>query len=234
MKRRDVMVLGGLAALAGLWQVFGVRTPRLELTAIAGLPGWHFGSTGSLSGVSSQDFVTIGLDRGPAPLPASALAQAVHPDQQAGFVPVAVFTDFFCPYCRQLVGTLAPKARDLGIHITWHELPLLGPASVLVARAAEAAAAQNGYVEFYQALLHKGFRPSPVWMGTVADTVGLDGARLRQDMDGPKVAARLERSARAAATLGLVGTPGLVVGQTAILGALDSEEIAHLVAENRA
>ena len=220
--------------MAGLWQVFGVRKPQLQLTAIDGLPGWQFGSTGSLSGLSGQDFMTLGLDQGPPPLPASKLAQAVHPVARAGLVPVAVFTDFFCPYCRQLVGILAPQANSLGIHITWHELPLLSPASVLVAQAAEAAAEQNGYVAFYQSLLREGFRPSPAWMATVAETAGLNGAQLRKDMRSPAVAARLERSARAAATLGLAGTPGLVVGQTAILGALSSEEIAHLVAENRA
>ncbi|MEO0380926.1 MAG: hypothetical protein AAF252_11700, partial [Pseudomonadota bacterium] len=58
-----------------------------------------------------------------------------------------------------------------------------------------------------------------------------DGARVAQDMEGEVVAARLLASARAAKTLGFIGTPGLAVGRSAVLGALSSAQLEELIAD---
>lgn len=231
MKRRDLLALGGLVAVGAGWQVFGVRRPSLEFVDLSTAPGWRFAALGGVSGLSGADLMTIGLQDGPPPLPGAELDAVVHRDRVDGAVPVAVFSDFFCPYCRELIGRFGARPATPEIAVTWHELPLLGPQSVLVARAAEAAALQGGYRAFYARLLADGFRPSPAWMGKVADAAGLDGAQVRRDMDGDHVAARLLASARAAKTLGFIGTPGLAVGRSAVLGALRSEQIEDLIAE---
>lgn len=228
MKRRDVLVLGGFVAIAAGWQRFGVRPQGIEFSTIQSAPQWRYASVGGVSGLSGADFATIGLERGPEPLPASALDAVVHRDAEPGKVPVAVFSDFFCPYCRGLIGRLAARTDAPDIAITWHELPLLGPSSVIAAKATEAAAMQGGYRAFYAQLISDGFRPVSSWMATVADRAGLDGDLLQRDMDGPDVAGRLEQSARAAATLGFSGTPGIAIGKNAILGALDKTAMEAL------
>lgn len=230
MKRRNVLVGGGLVALAGGWQVFGVRRPELTFRNLRGATGWRFAALGGVSGARGADLMTIGLQSGPPPLPADRLDQVVHRDGRAGTIQVSVFSDFFCPYCRGLIGRLTARSATPEISISWHELPLLGPPSVLAARAAEAAALQGGYSIFYAQLLRDGFRASPVWMGDVAAAAGLDGTRLRRDMEGPDVEARLLESARAAKTLGFVGTPGMAIERSAILGALDADQIEDLIA----
>lgn len=229
MKRRDLLAVGGMVALAAGWQVFGVRRPGLEFREVAAAPGWQFAALGGISAASETDLMTIGLDAGPPALPGADLDAVVHRDRVDGAVPVAVFSDFFCPYCRGLIGRLGARTASPRIKISWHELPLLGPQSVLVARAAEAAALQGGYSTFYAQLLSDGFRPSPAWMGTVAEAAGLDGTRLRRDMEGEAVASRLLDSARAAKTLGFIGTPGLAVGRFAVLGALSTDQTEDLI-----
>ncbi|MFL4470520.1 DsbA family protein [Tateyamaria armeniaca] len=164
-------------------------------------------------------------------LAAAQLDQVVHRDAQKVAVPVAVFSDFFCPYCRGLIARLTTRTAAPPIAISWHELPVLGPNSVLVAQAAEAAGLQGGYTAFYTQLLRDGFRPVPAWLGEVAQAAGLDGARLVRDMDGPDVSARLLASARAARTLGFVGTPGLAVARSAVLGALRADQMESLIGE---
>lgn len=231
MKRRDLLALGGLVAVAAGWQVFGVRRPGLKFADLDAAAGWRFATLGGVSGLSGADLMTIGLEDGPPALPGAQLDAVVHRDRVDGAVPVAVFSDFFCPYCRGLIGRLGARPATPEIAVTWHELPLLGPQSVLAARAAEAAALQGGYRAFYSQLLRDGFRPSPVWMGRVADAAGLDGAQVRRDMDGHIVNARLLASARAAKTLGFIGTPGLAVGRSAVLGALSNDQFEDLVAE---
>ncbi|MEO9573434.1 MAG: DsbA family protein [Tateyamaria sp.] len=229
MKRRDLMAVGGLVALVAGWQVFGVRRPVLEFHDVAAAPGWQFAVLGGISAASGSDLMTIGLDVGPPALPGADLDAVVHRDRMDGAVPVAVFSDFFCPYCRGLIGRLVARGSAPDIAISWHELPLLGPQSVLVARAAEAAGLQGGYAAFYAQMLSDGFRPSPAWMATVAEAAGLDGARLGRDMGGDVVADRLLASARAAKTLGFIGTPGLAVGRYAVLGALRTDQMEDLI-----
>ena len=150
---------------------------------------------------------------------------------------VVVFVCFFFFFQAEdgirddLVTGVQTCALPIWIAISWHELPLLGPQSVLVARAAEAAALQGGYAAFYRQMLADGFRPSPAWIARVAEAAGLDGARVRRNMDGDAVAARLLASARAARTLGFIGTPGLAVGRSAVLGALGTDQMEDLISD---
>lgn len=225
--RREAALGLGLAAIAGGWQIWGVREETLQFAPITRAPGWSFAMGGDMSGLSSVDFMTVGIEKGPVPLPAVQLSDVLFRDTTSG-VRVAVFSDFFCPYCRSLVGRLRARVAAPDIAVNWHELPLLGPHSVLAAKAAEAAALQGGYAAFYNGLLAEGFRPTRGWMRRVAETVGLDGARLEDDMRGPIVAGRLEASAAAAATLGVFATPGIVIGRKVVLGALDTNTMEEL------
>lgn len=228
--RRDVAIGLGLASIATAWQVWGVSAPKLRFEPIAGAPGWSFALSGGMSGVSGGDWMTVGLEKGPSPVPASQLHQTLYRDTLDG-VRVAVFSDFFCPYCRELVARLKLRKTGPKLAVNWHELPLLGPNSVMAAKSAEAASLQGGYTAFYTQLRQDGFRPGKRWLSGVAHAAGLDGARLVRDMDGPEVAARLESSAAAAARIGFFATPGIVIGRKAVLGALDGETMDAMVQE---
>jgi predicted DsbA family dithiol-disulfide isomerase len=232
--RRKFLIVASAALLVAGWQRLMVRPEPLDFRPVAGAPGWHFATAGEISGLSGQDLLTIGLEKGPDPLPAPRLEQVVHRHDGRG-APVAVFSDFFCPYCRELIARLQMmRSRGASMSISWHELPLLGPHSELAARAGEAASLQGRYLAFHNQLLADGFRPLPAWMGEVADRAGLDGGRLLRDMDGASVAARLADSAAAAARLGFFATPGLVVGRKAVLGALDRDRLSGLLQETAA
>jgi protein-disulfide isomerase len=213
------------------WQQFGRRGPSLEFAPLRDAGDWSFAMAGQVTQAAGTDFLTIGLQSGPDPLPVSRLEDVVHRDATGTGVPVAVFSDFFCPYCRGLIGRLKARDAQPSIDITWHELPLLGDNSVLVAQAAEAAALQEGYVPFYNQLLADGFRPAPRWMAQIAERAGLDAARLTEDMTGPEVAARLADTAAAAKRLGIFATPGIAIGKRVILGALDKDLMEEIIAD---
>lgn len=232
LKRRDTLVIGGLVAIAAGWQVFGVGRQQIEFEHISSLPGWRFASVGGVSGLSGDDFLTMGLGQKPVPLKPLEMDAAVHVNAQPGQVPVAVFSDFFCPYCRGLVSRIHARKGRPKIAVTWHELPLLGPSSVIAAKGAVAAGLQGGYGSFYSALLSEGFKPSKSWLGRIAEVAGLNGARFVADMDSNTVARRLGRTARAASALGFSGTPGIVIGKDAILGALDRDTMENIIRAN--
>jgi len=228
--RREVIGIAGIALLMGAWRRFAQRPPQLSFAPIPRAPGWEFGMSGGATGLQGNNYLTVGLEVGPEPLPAAELDTSVHHGAGETGVPVAVFSDYFCPYCRTLIGRLRGRVPSrTPIDITWHELPLLGPNSVLAARAAEAALLQNGYAAFYDQLIRDGFRPIPRYFGEVAERAGLNGEKLLYDMDGPEVAARLNRSASAAASLGIFATPGIAIGRKVVLGALDEGEMERLI-----
>ena len=131
--RRNLFLgLGGLAAVAVGWQVFGARTRVLEFSPIQGLEGWRQAQAGGITapGGSATSAVLVGIDdEDITPLSPTGLCPALFQNREGG-VPVAVFSDFFCPNCRELDARLA-KRTDIAI--TWHQLPLLGPSSKLVA-----------------------------------------------------------------------------------------------------
>ena len=109
-------------------------------------------------------------------------------------------------------------------------MPLLGPASEIAAKAAVAADLQGQYAGFIEALARGGFRPSAAHMARVAETIGLDGPRLARDMEGKEVADRLMMSRRAAATLGIYGTPGMTIDRTLVIGEVSMDALDRLIA----
>lgn len=225
LKRREILAGLGLVGIAAGWQVWGVRDTGLVFEDISGMPGWEFGQAGAVSSLSGTDLITVGLEQQAVPLEVSRMEAVLH--QAGGAGPrLAVFGDFFCPYCRVLMA----RVKTLqGVRVTWHELPLLGAASVLVARAAEAAQLQGGYLAFYDALTQQGFRPSESYLARVGAMAGLDAERLLTDMNGARVAQRLSESASAAARLGFYATPAIVIERTAILGAISEGDMTTLL-----
>ena len=66
-----------------------------------------------------------------------------------------------------------------------------------------------------------------------AAAVGLDVDRLRQDEADPAIAAAIARNQALAAELGINGTPGFVIGQEIVPGAVDRGTLEGLIAKAR-
>ena len=152
----------------------------------------------------------------------------------AGDVTVVEFFDYRCPYCKQVAPSLAQLLKEDGkVRLVLKEFPILGPASVVAARAALAAHAQGKYAAMHAALLdHPGTFDEEV-VTRIASKAGLDTARLKQDMAKPEITAMIERNKELAQALSLTGTPAFIVGNTVVPGAVDLETLKLLVAETR-
>ncbi|MGG5887703.1 DsbA family protein [Falsiroseomonas sp. HC035] len=152
-----------------------------------------------------------------------------------GDVTMVEFFDARCGYCKQLHPTMeALIRRDPNLRVVMKDLPILGPTSVLASRALLAAHRQGRYGSLYDALMGLRVEPTEAVIRQQAERAGLDWPRLRRDMDDPAVQARIETNLRLAQTLGIEGTPALVVGTTLVPGAVDLPALERLVAEARA
>lgn len=199
---------------------------------IPGVPGFYRMNTG---GISYGNPALVGVEATATPN-----TEAWQGDPRPGLfaphsvdqVPLAVFTDVNCPNCRVLSGAVVDwqTSRRSDIAVRWHELPLLGPPSVLAARAALAAEQQGGYLDMHHKLMQNRFRPSPTYLRQLAQDSGLDPDRLQADMDGLEVAKRLRDSAALAALFRIPGTPATVIGNTLVIGALSKLELDRLIA----
>jgi protein-disulfide isomerase len=70
-----------------------------------------------------------------------------------GDVSLVEFFDYNCPYCRQMVSTIAEaEMADPLLRVVYKEWPVLGSDSVVAAKAALAAARQDKFLVFHRAL----------------------------------------------------------------------------------
>lgn len=231
MARRNLLLTGlGLTTLAAAWNVYGVRPAPLDFSPIRSAPGWEMARAGGGSGIDGSQAILLGLDGGNtvAPLANDRLGPVVHGPSWGAPDAIALFTDFFCPFCRVMEARVLDLQQD-GAQVTWHHLPLLGAPSEWVARAFVAAELQEMFGSFHKTLLQEPFRPGPRHLGDIATIAGLDAAQFETDRKGPVVAQRLAQTASAAARLGIFATPALVVGQRVVIGEVDKDQMQAVV-----
>jgi protein-disulfide isomerase len=151
-----------------------------------------------------------------------------------GDVTIVEFFDTRCPYCRKLEPTMADLlARDHGVRLVYKDLPILGPASVLGAKALLAAQKQGGYEKLRDAIMTAPPQTTKAMIQDAALRLGLDWKRLEHDMDDPAIQSRINAHLQLARSIGIEGTPGLVIGSELIPGAVDLSELRKAVATAR-
>jgi len=172
--------------------------------------------------------------RGDAALP--SLRAAVERDSRDfvanpnGKVTVTEFYDYRCPHCI----SVAPKVVALihsnpDVRFVFKEWPIFGSTSDHAARVALAAKAQGkDYVGLYEAFMAA--RPlTDDEVDRLASAKGVSLAQIGAPATQAKNQAQLDDVANLAAKLGILGTPGFVVGNKIIRGD-DAEAVAAAVA----
>lgn len=140
------------------------------------------------------------------------------------------FFDFNCGFCRKALGdTLALIADEPSLRIVLKELPILGPDSVEAAKVAIAlqmhhpSAAES--LEFHRRLLASRGRVDRAVALAVAADLGFNAAELEKDAASPEVSDALQQNLRLASALGINGTPGYVIGDSVIPGAVGASAL---------
>jgi protein-disulfide isomerase len=151
-----------------------------------------------------------------------------------GDVTLVEFFDYRCPYCKQVQPRLQQLlAGDPELRIAYKEFPILGEVSVTAARAALAAERQGKYEAFHIAMMAASGQITGDTVYQVAGSVGLDVDRLKRDMAAPQIQTALKANRTLADALGITGTPGFVIGDQIVPGAIELSSLKELVAEAR-
>lgn len=146
-------------------------------------------------------------------------------------VPMASFSDYYCPFCRLQTKRLADLAqtRSREISVAWHELPLLGENSNLAAKAALAAKRQGAYIAFHDRLMRTPFSATPEYLSRLAIDIGVDEEQLIADMSSEEIALQLQDSAALSRAFSFFGTPALVIGRTVVQGQISDRMIDKII-----
>jgi len=160
-----------------------------------------------------------------------------------GDVTMVEFFDYNCGFCkRALSDTLALLKDDPNLKIVLKELPILGPGSLEAAHVAVAVRMQDPgglkYLDFHQRLLGSRGVSAKENALTAAREAGLDMDRLERDMASDEVGATISESRKLAQSLGVNGTPGYVIGESVIPGAIGAAGLKQRIdvarSQNRA
>jgi protein-disulfide isomerase len=164
------------------------------------------------------------------------LADATSPvgGNREGDVTIVEFFDYRCPYCKQVEPAIEALVKeDPKIRIVYKEFPVLGAESVYASRMALAAAKQDKYFAFHDAMMSTKGQITEKVILQVAAAAGIDLAKAKADMNDAAIKDIIRHNYTLAEALDINGTPAFVIGDTLVPGATGIEDLKKLVAEAR-
>lgn len=140
--------------------------------------------------------------------------------------PIFFYADFTCPRCALAHERLVAA----NAHVVFRHMALRAKhrRAVPTALAVEAAARQDAFWEFTDALYADQGRLDDPHLWDRARALGLDLARFDEDRRDAAIAERVQRDVREALAAGATMTPTLFAGEIAPTGVPDAEWLAGL------
>ena len=154
-------------------------------------------------------------------------------------VVMVIYSDFACPYCTQFAQNVEPeldKLVDQGtLRIEWRDLAQISETSPLAAQAGRAAAKQGKFWEFHDAVYaaadpkgHPAYTEDS--LVDFAKKAGVaDLSKFRTDMTAAETVKAVSESTDHVHSIGIQGTPFMIVGETYINGYQDADYMTSVV-----
>ena len=141
---------------------------------------------------------------------------------------VVEFFDYHCGYCKHMFPNIKKLLADNpNAKVIFKELPILSPDSRTAAQAALAVHKidPTKYFAFHEALMQYSDAFDIAALKKIASDNGIDPNAMEKEMAADWVATELTHVSTLAQSLGVQGTPALVIGQDMIPGAIDYDQL---------
>ncbi len=153
-------------------------------------------------------------------------------------VTIVEFFDYACGYCKRANATVNELIKsDKKIRVIFKEFPILGQASFEMSSVAVAVnmVSPSSYVKFHDALVKSQEKGNAAAL-KVAKAAGVNVSKVEEILkkDQAKVNAVLQNNLALGGAIGINGTPGFVIGEELIPGALELSALQEKVAAARA
>ena len=150
-------------------------------------------------------------------------------------VTVVEFSDFQCPFCRQVMPTLKKLREAYGdrVRIVWKDFPLtsIHPQAFKAAEAAHCAREQSKFWEYHDRLFENQQALDADFLKKYAADTGLDTAKFNTCLDTAKYAERVQAQMGVGNQLGVSSTPSMFVNGRMVSGAQPFEVFTAIIDE---
>ena len=143
---------------------------------------------------------------------------------------LVMYGDFQCPYCAaaQSIVRRVRERLDGRLRFAFRHMPLaVHPDAANAAQAAEAAAAQGAFWPMHDALYAGRGRLALDDLAAHAAAIGIDGARVREEVVAAVHAERVARDEASALAAGVSATPAFFVNGVLHEGAFDAGSLVE-------
>jgi protein-disulfide isomerase len=150
------------------------------------------------------------------------IAEAATKGSKAPKVTIIEFSDFQCPFCSRVNGTLDQLMKDYGndIQIAFRHLPLPFHNNAMIsAMAAEAAHEQGKFWQMHDKMFANQQNLDRPNLEKYAQEIGLDMGKFKAVLDSEKYKARIKRDMDDAEKYGARGTPNFFINGRNLRGA---------------
>ncbi|MBI2882352.1 MAG: thioredoxin domain-containing protein [Candidatus Methylomirabilis oxyfera] len=148
-------------------------------------------------------------------------------------VTIVEFSDFQCPYCSRVVGTLKEVVRlyPKQVRLAFRDFPIAGlhPKAQKAAEAARCAGDQGKFWEYHDRLFESQAHAEISDFKQFAEQLKLDGNSFAACLDSGKYAAAIQADVQEGARLGITGTPTFFINGRLVVGALPLEMFRKLI-----
>ena len=140
-------------------------------------------------------------------------------------VTIVEFFDYSCGYCKKAQAVVDSLIKeDKKIRVIYKEFPIFGQSSLEVSQVAIAVHLinKNAYKKFHDEMMKSNAKGKEEAI-KVAKSVGVDGAKLEATLkdEQAKIDKILQENSELGHAIGINGTPGFVIGEELIPGAID-------------
>jgi protein-disulfide isomerase len=147
-------------------------------------------------------------------------------------VMIVEFSDFQCPYCRRVEGTLRDVLAKYGDRVTlaYRDFPIaqIHPQAEQAAEASRCAGEQGKFWEYHDELLSAS-RLEQAALLEYARTLKLDEKQFDACVSSGKYRADIQRDVQEGTQAGVSGTPGFFINGVPLSGAQSAEAFTRLI-----
>lgn len=149
-------------------------------------------------------------------------------------VVIVEFFDFNCGYCKKAFTDVQKLVdEDKNVKVVFKEMPILSPASRMMAEWSLAANKQGKYWEFHKKLMMHPGGKDQASLEMLARDIGLDVKQLKEDLKDPALKEAIDQNLKISREMGINGTPAFIIGDFLARGYMGYDSMKSTIATIR-
>jgi len=151
-------------------------------------------------------------------------------------VTLVEFFDYHCGYCKQVLEPITTLLKeDKKLRVVFVDFPILSQDSAYAARAAIALNRldKSKYLDMHQELMHFNGKFDEKAIKKVSEKIGVDFEKLKAEMGKTEVTNLVTQNRELGQSIGITGTPAIIVGDVLLPGAVSIDEMRKVIAATR-